>query len=69
MTNIQSLRLAVGAYKHDKDMSKGKNKYRNADYEAIKKVAEGLEYFVKNLDHSCGALYPFLDIAMREIKK
>lgn len=63
---LDLLRAAVEVYKIMSE--KTKNKKRKKDYEEIKKFYESLKYFSENYDWSCGALYPFIEIGMENIK-
>lgn len=64
MKKIENLKIAVGVYKHDYTTTK--NKYRKKDYEEIKKLYDSLHYFLNNLERSCGAIIPFLKVAMMD---
>jgi hypothetical protein len=66
-TRLESLKLAVGVYEHDAETTK--NPYRKADYTAIKKLYDGLSHFCDNEQHSCGAILPFLQVAVEKVDK
>jgi hypothetical protein len=66
ITQLESLKFAVGAYEHDATHTK--NPHRKSDYDAIKKLYDGLAYFTYEHEHrSCGAIMPFMKTAYEEV--
>lgn len=61
LTRLERLKMAVDVYKHDAKVSK--NEHRIADYKAIKNLYDGLSHFCDDTQRSCGAIFPFLEIA------
>jgi hypothetical protein len=64
ITQLESLKFAVGAYEHD---AHTKNPHRKSDYDAIKKLYDGLAYFYEHEHRSCGAIMPFMKTAYTEV--